>query len=109
MSFEVKTISPFEKQFKRLRKKYPSLPADLLLLSRQLEDEPTKGSSLGRGCYKVRLAISSKGRGKSGGARIITYVKIIDETIFLLSIYDKAEQADLAPDELDVLLAQLPD
>lgn len=107
--FTVRTILPFEKQAKRLLKKYPSLSADIVSLSKSLEQDPTQGVSLGKGCYKVRMAISSKGQGKSGGARVITYVKITDEDVFLLTIYDKADKDSLEPDELAELLALLPD
>ena len=58
------------------------------------------GTPLGNDCYKIRLAISSKGKGKSGGARVITYVKIIETSIFLLSIYDKADVANISDKEL---------
>jgi len=46
------------------------------------------------------MAISSKSRGKFGGARLITYVKIIEETIYLISIYDKSESATISDIEL---------
>jgi hypothetical protein len=109
MAFEVRTISPFEKYFKRLKRKYPSLAEDVLALSMALEEIPTQGTPIGKGCYKIRLAISSKGKGKSGGARVITYVKVIAEQVFLLTIYDKAEREDLEPNELTELLALLPE
>lgn len=107
MAYKIDTIPSFEKQFKKLCKKYPSLPKDLATLSHLLEEDPTQGAFLGKSCYKIRLAITSKGHGKSGGARVITYVKITAETIFLLTIYDKAEKGDLEPNELDALLEQL--
>ena len=71
-----------------------------------LEENPIQGTALGRDCYKVRLAISSKGKGKSGGARVVTCVKIVGETVYLLSIYDKAEQDTLKANELDTLLKE---
>ncbi len=58
------------------------------------------GTPLGNDCYKIRMTISSKGKGKSGGARVITYVKIIETSIFLLSIYDKADAANISDKEL---------
>ncbi len=66
MSFEVKTISYFEKEFKKLHKKYPSLNSDPFKLISQLETDSTLGTSLGKGFYKIRLNISRKGTGKSG-------------------------------------------
>ncbi len=74
-----------------------------------LKETPTQGVSLGQRCYKIRMAIGSKRKRKSGGARVITFVKIVNETVFLLSMYDKAEKADLEPDELTDLMALLPD
>ena len=58
------------------------------------------GTPLGNNCYKIRMAITSKGKGKSGGARVITFVQIIETTIFLLSIYDKADAANISDKEL---------
>ncbi|MHB8853697.1 MAG: type II toxin-antitoxin system RelE/ParE family toxin [Ignavibacteriaceae bacterium] len=55
--------------------------------------------------YKVRLAINSKGKGKSGGARIIFHIQYIDNTVFLLTVYDKSEQEDLSDKELKYLLS----
>ena len=62
---------------------------------------------LGKDCYKVRMAISSKNQGKSGGARVITCVKIVDDTLYLLSIYDKSEQENIPDDEIDAVLKSL--
>ncbi len=74
-----------------MAKKYPSLQVDLTGLGNELLTNPTVGEPLGKDCYKVRLAITSKGKGKSGGARVITCVKIVTQLIFLLAIYDKAD------------------
>lgn len=59
--------------------------------------------------YKIRVGIKSKGVGKRGGARVITCVKVVAETVYLVSIYDKSEQSDISSSELDRLLAELPD
>ncbi|HEY1870772.1 MAG TPA: type II toxin-antitoxin system RelE/ParE family toxin [Chitinophagaceae bacterium] len=100
MSYNIRTTAPFEKQAKKLAKKYPSLKNDLLLLIESLEINPAQGTSLGNNFYKIRLAITSKAKGKSGGARVITFVKVINETVFLASIYDKSEQAVISDKEL---------
>lgn len=100
MSYKIQTTPPFERQVKKLAKKYPSLKNDLLLLIESLETNPEQGTSLGNNFYKIRLAIKSKAKGKSGGARVITFVKVINETVFLASIYDKAEQATISDREL---------
>jgi hypothetical protein len=87
-----------------LLKKYPSLKNELGLLIENLENEPKIGNSLGNNCFKIRIAIASKGKGKSGGARIITHFKIQKNTVFLLAIYDKSEQESFSDAELLELL-----
>ncbi len=109
MSYEVKSISIFEKQAKRLVKKYPSLKNELLGLIRELKERPDLGTPLGYDCYKIRLGIRSKGKGKSGGGRVITCVKVQKENIFLLSIFDKSKQATISDKELKELLQLIPD
>ncbi|MCA6379788.1 MAG: type II toxin-antitoxin system RelE/ParE family toxin [Cytophagales bacterium] len=91
MSFKIVPTPPFEKELKNLAKKYPSLKKDISALFVSLAKSPKSGTPLGSNCFKVRLAITSKGKGKSGGARVITYIQIIDEEIFLIAIYDKSE------------------
>ncbi len=69
-----------------------------------MEDQPEQGTDLGNGCYKIRLAIVSKGKGKSGGARVITFCVREKESLYLLSIYDKSEQEDITDKELKALV-----
>jgi mRNA-degrading endonuclease RelE of RelBE toxin-antitoxin system len=107
MTFEVRTIPAFEKEFRKLSKKYPSLKSDLLKLIKQLESNPFIGTSLGKDFYKVRIGISSKGKGKSGGARIISCVKIIQARVYLASIYDKSEKSTITDSELKLLASQI--
>ena len=108
MSFKVIATDPFDKQVKQLSKKYQSLKNDLAPLFDSLEDNPQQGKSLGKHCYKIRLAIKSKGKGKSGGARLITYVKIIDSNVYLLALYDKSDKENLTDKELSQLLKNIP-
>jgi len=77
-------------------------------LINQLKTNPTLGTELAHGCYKIRLAIQSKGKGKRGGARVITNLYISEETVFLLSIYDKSEQGNITDKQISELLKQLP-
>lgn len=94
MSFNIIATEPFEKKLKRLAKKHKQLKADLLEVIEQLAENPTLGTPLGKECYKIRLAITSKGKGKSGGARMITYVRIVSES----------EQANISDKELQLLI-----
>ena len=107
MSYRIIAISVFEKQFKRLYKKYPSLKSDFKELIEQLNSNPTSGIPLGNNCFKIRLKINSKNKGKSAGARVITHVYLSNETIYLLSIYDKSELESITDKEIKDLLSQI--
>lgn len=109
MSYKVKSITVFEKQAKRLIKKYTSLKKELLALIHELEKNPEQGTSIGKGCFKIRISIASKGKGKSGGARVITNFVVTDTTVYLLAIYDKSEKENLTDKELSELLRYLPE
>jgi len=100
-------IPPFQRQLKNLLKKYASLAGELRILNAHLNTNPTLGTPIGQGCYKIRLAIASKGKGKSGGARVITYVQVVGETVFLLAIYDKSEQASISDQQVREMLGSL--
>ncbi len=81
-SYEVRSIATFDRQLKALAKKYPSIKEDYADLLDDLERDPFKGSALGNACYKVRMAISSKGKGKSGGARVILHIVVSDSRVW---------------------------
>ncbi len=100
MSFSVRTLPDFEKEAKRLAKKYPSFKSDLAAFIESLQANPNQGSSLGNDFYKIRLAIKSKAKGKSGGARIITFVKMIKSVVYLAAIYDKSDKENISDKEL---------
>lgn len=104
MSYKVDTIASFRKEAKKLIKKYPSLKNELAELGNQLSTDPTAGTALGNNCYKIRLAIASKEKGKSGGARVITHFYVADNTVFLLSIYDKSDQENISDSQIKALL-----
>jgi mRNA-degrading endonuclease RelE of RelBE toxin-antitoxin system len=104
MSYKIIAVPTFRKELKKLAKKYNSLKTDLSALFESLEENPIQGTSIGRNCYKIRLSITSKGKGKSSGARVITNIIIAQETVFLISIYDKSEKGNLTDKELDELL-----
>ena len=86
MSYNIKSISVFERQAKRLMKKFPSLKKEIQSLINGLKEDPEQGTSIGHNCFKLRLAIASKGKGKSGGARVITHVIFKQDTVYLLTI-----------------------
>ena len=88
-------LPAFERQFHRLLKRYPSLSTDLVKLNVLLKKNPTIGTPIGGNAYKIRLSIKSKGKGKRGGGRVITFYLKTDQELFLLSIYDKSEQSDI--------------
>ncbi len=102
--FKVFQIPPYSKAVKRLKRKYYSLTSDLNKLIDQLEQNPTLGNAIGPNTYKVRLNITSKGKGKSGGGRVITYCITEEQEVWLLSIYDKAEQEDISDREVNRLV-----
>ncbi|TNF41805.1 MAG: hypothetical protein EP310_06805 [Bacteroidetes bacterium] len=107
MNYNVIATHRFEKEIKRLVKKYPSLKTEFSLLIHQLKQSPKKGINIGNNCYKIRLAIASKGKGKSGGARVISYLYNSNETVYLLTVYDKNEKSGLKPNELKEMIENL--
>ena len=104
MSFNIYTTDFFDKELKKLSKKYPSVKNDYKNLVDTLKEDPRQGQPLGKDCYKIRMAIISKGKGKSGGSRVISCVKIVAGSVFLLSIFDKGDKEDISDKKLDNLL-----
>lgn len=94
MNFDIIPTPDFERAFKALAKRHRSLKHDILDFTRSLQENPFQGVELSPGIRKIRMAITSKGRGKSGGARVITYTVLAaeaDGTVYLIDIYDKAD------------------
>lgn len=94
MNFDIVPTPDFEKSFKALAKRHRSLRKDILDFSRSLQENPFQGVELSPGIRKIRMAIASKGKGKSGGARVITYTVVateIEGTVYLMNIYDKSD------------------
>lgn len=114
MNVIVRTSRSFRVAAKPLLRKFPSLQKDLLRLESDLIKNPTLGTSLGNNAYKIRLKITSKGKGKSGGGRVISLVEgnliaaidMSDEniTVNLLMIYDKSDTASISNQELKALI-----
>ena len=110
MNVNVVTTENFRREAKKLLKKFHSLKRELQELTTQLQKEPRSGTKIGEDTYKIRLAVKSKGKGKSGGMRVITYVdvevKLKEEeltVVYLMSIYDKSDTSNIS----DKLLKQL--
>lgn len=91
MAFDVLLTPDFKKELKHIAKKHKQILKDLIVLIDELMENPTMGTDLGQNVYKIRLAISGTNKGKSGGARVITYVYIEGETVYLSEIYLKSE------------------
>jgi len=111
MSVSIITTDNFRREAKKLIKKYRSLRDELQQLSEELEENPKLGTLITENVYKIRLAVKSKGKGKSGGLRIITYVDVeiqeIDEdntNVYLLSIYDKSDYENISDKQLKSLI-----
>lgn len=103
MKFDIIPTPDFEREFKTLAKRHRSLRGDILEFSRSLQENPFQGVELSPGIRKIRMSIASKGRGKSGGARVITYTVIAAEmegSVYLMKIYDKS---DISTASLSVL------
>lgn len=105
-SFEIFYTSRFQKELKAIIKKHPDFKATFADFLDALQNQPYQGTPLGKGCYKIRLAVKSKGKGKSGGMRVITFVVSKRKALFLLSIYDKGDKDTLSDKEI---LGLIPD
>jgi hypothetical protein len=105
MAYDVILLHLFDRQAKPLIKKYPSLKSEIASLISSLRNESKQGSYIGSNCFKIRLAIASKGKGKSGGARIITHIHLTeDNVIYLISIYDKSEHDTISDSAVKEIL-----
>ena len=107
MNYKIITIPSFNKELKALLKKHRSIKTDIALLGKELSENPKLGIEILENCFKIRMAISSKGKGKSGGARVITYFYINDETVYLLSIYDKSDNESISDNEIRDLIKSI--
>jgi mRNA-degrading endonuclease RelE of RelBE toxin-antitoxin system len=107
MSYKIVAIPSFNRDLKSLSKKHRSISKDYENFLDELEENPKLGVEIIENCFKIRMAISSKGKGKSGGARVITYVYIQNETVYLLSIYDKSDDDTISDKDIRDLIKSL--
>jgi len=105
MNYKVETIPRFEKDVKKLKKKFPKIKSDLVNFVNQLLLNPKMGIDLGENIFKVRIPNSSIPTGKSGGFRIITYYKK-DSILYLVTIYSKTEQYNILTDKLKRIIKE---
>lgn len=104
---KIRNSGYFGRRAKKLVKKSRSLAGELQMLNKQLIENSRLGTDLDDNIFKIRLASESKGKGKSGGFRVITY--LLEETeedniIHLITIYDKAEIADIPKNVLKEII-----
>ncbi len=101
---EILLTETFKKNFKSLRKKYISIDKDLSDVIEELKINPNYGTSLGNNCFKVRIKINSKNKGKSSGARLITFYRSANNIVYLLTIYDKSNISSITPTEINEII-----
>ena len=108
MNVTIHLLDKFKRQFRQLRKKYHSLTDDLEDFQQSLKENPFQGDDLGGGVRKIRMAITSKGKGKSGGARVLTLNVLVsdDADVTLLTIYDKNEIDNVSDDYIRWLVSE---
>ena len=110
MNFEIQATDDFRRSLKALSKRHRSLKEDFQSFTQSLRENPYQGDELSPGIRKIRMSISSKGRGKSGEARVITFTIIVSENsgrVYLLDIYDKADYSTVDVGLIQKNLTQL--
>lgn len=106
MSYEIIVASEFAKEAKRIAKKHVGIKADIAKLIADLAFNPTMGIPLGHDFYKIRIPISGTNKGKSVGARVITYVILNRKAVLLTEIYLKSEHSSA---DISILVQRLKD
>lgn len=109
MKVKINQSHTFKKEAKRFAKRYASFCMDYENLLNELTENPLLGTDLGNGIRKIRMRIMSKGKGKSGGLRVISvnvYASVTETTVNLLYIYDKSERSSINRKEIERLMRQ---
>lgn len=99
----------YNKAIKKLKKRFLHIENDIDLFFEQISTLDELGIHLGNNVYKARIANSDKNSGKSGGYRLISYLKIINNEIYLLFIYDKSDFENIKENDIDVIVANSVD
>jgi mRNA-degrading endonuclease RelE of RelBE toxin-antitoxin system len=98
MNLEIILSNYFTVELKRLAKHYRGLAGDYEAFLDRLRKKPLQGVEIAPNVRKIRMPITAKGKGKSGGARVITFNALVSEQdgkIYLLLIYDKSEASNV--------------
>lgn len=104
----------FDRSVKQLKKRYRNILADIEIAVEQLLSNPQTGSVIpdDYAVRKLRIASRDMQRGKSGGFRLLYWLRAIGEsqdfTIYLLLIYSKTDMSDITPEQLQTLIDDLP-
>ena len=109
MTSRVETTSRFNRESRRLIRKYRYLKDEQNLLKSQLQQGDRPGvriAGTGYDIKKVRLPNRSASRGKSGGFRVI-YQDKSGVLVLLLLIYSKTERSDIPDDVIRRLITEL--
>jgi len=107
MNYNVLTVPQFEKDIKKLSKKFKRIKQDLAMLIDSLAEDAKQGTLLSDNLYKIRLANSSTSTGKSGGFRVITYLIDEQNNLYLLAIYSKTEKENISDNEIKEVLKSI--
>ena len=101
MISEVRFSDEFNRAFKRLKKRYHSLPDDIKRLLASLVNDPYQGVELYNGLRKIRVTFASKGKGKRGGGRVIIRLAVSDTSLTFVYMYDKSDMDNVSDEFLD--------
>ena len=109
MNFEIITTADVDRTIKRLSKKYKGFDEDIRAFREDLKADPHQGVEIAPHIRKIRMAITAKGKGKSGGARVITFDALVEQggKLYLLFIYDKAEASNVKMNVIKAIIKEL--
>ena len=109
-SVQIFVTKNFQKEAKKLSKKYKSLKQELTELNSIITTNPKIGTPIGLHTFKIRIGVKSKGKGKRGGLRVISYKIYVNQnniSVYLISIFDKSDQTSISKGLLKHLIEQI--
>lgn len=107
LAYQIKYLNRFATQLKKLAKKYVSIPEDYSRFLSEVSEHPATETELFANCYKIPIHVSRKNNSKRSGTRVITYIFIAKENVYLLTIYDKSDQENISKQELRKLIESI--